>query len=70
MKEEENFIEKESPDIDILAAIDRAWERAGRQIADNFDSWIIEETDKEYRKRKKNRRRRSSKSFRKAIKSN
>ena len=61
MKEEENF-NKEN--FDILAAIDRAWERAGRQIADNYDSWIIEETDKEYRKRKKNaRRRRSSKSF-------
>ena len=62
MKEEENFNEKESSDIDILAAIDRAWERAGRQIADNYDNWIIEETDKEYRRRKKNRRR-SSKSF-------
>ena len=63
MKEEENSIEKESPDIDILAAIDRAWERAGRQIADNYDNWIIEETDKEYQRRKRNRRRRSSKSF-------
>ena len=53
MKEEENF-NKEN--FDILAAIDRAWERAGRQIADNYDNWIIEETNKEYRKRKKNRR--------------
>ena len=49
-------MKEESPDIDILAAIDRAWERAGRQIADNYDNWIIEETNKEYRKRKKNRR--------------
>ena len=62
MKEEENFIEKENSDIDILTIIDRAWERAGRQIADNYDSWIIEETDKEYRSRKKNRRRRRRKS--------
>ena len=59
---EENFIEKENSDIDILAAIDRAWERAGKQIADNYDSWIIEETNKEYWRRKKNRRRRRRKS--------
>ena len=62
MKEEENFIEKESPDIDILAAIDRAWERAGKQIADNYDNWIIEETNKEYRRKKKNARKRRRKS--------
>ena len=55
MKEEENFNEE---NFDILAAIDRAWERAVRQIADNYCNWIIEETDKEYRRRKKNRRRR------------
>lgn len=42
----------------VLNAMERAWEEAGRQIADNFDRWIIEETNKEYRRRKKNRKRR------------